>query len=268
MNIIKWIKGKIKQKEVQNLEPDKDFIYDRNYYGDINITESFKFTYMNNYTDKYYEGYHQLTSFLSFTITLKNNIKTILDLINLMNTIIDVKDINRLNYKFISYDINKDSIILYLRGDIKLFDSICSRLYNNIITKYIRNNLFVNGIFKDNGYIETPNEYLDNMINSIKNPDKEIDILFIEDNLPTNKLSPVIGLSINKSCDKISLKDKTPLDLNNRNILYCDLENLSYTEIEYLRNNITYGNKIPKYVHNSITIDGIDLNDVDEIIEN
>ena len=268
MNIIKLIKGIIKKKEMQKLEPDEKFEYDRDYYGEITIIEGFKFTYMNNFTDKFCNKvYKQIISFISCTITLKNNTKTLLDLIKLMNKIIQ-SNINNLNYNIIDYEITKDNIIIYLRGNLDFYYCISNYLFNNIITKYIRNNMLAIEpdplVFME---IETSNEYLENMYNSINNPDKEIDILFIEENIESNKYSPVIGLSIDKNCNKLSLENKNIVVINNRNILYCELNRFTDSELDYLRNNVLYGNKIPTYIHNNITVDEIDFGDVDEIIE-
>ena len=52
MGIKSWIKGKLKQKEMRKLEPDKEFEFEENYYGDTNIIDGFNFLYCNNYTDK------------------------------------------------------------------------------------------------------------------------------------------------------------------------------------------------------------------------
>lgn len=262
MNIIKWIKGKIKQREVKNLIPDKDFEFKQNYYGDINILEGFKFTYCNNYTDRYYHEYKDKISFLSCAITLPNNSKILLDALELMYFhYYYYKITDKYNYNNLYYHIQDEYFTLYLRGNINYYNNLCDLIHNNLITRYIRNNIFI-----DDKPIETPNEFLNNMYNSITNPDKEIDILFIEDNIEYHKIKPVIGLSLHKNCNNINIQDKIVYEINNRNILYCELDRFTEEEIKYIKNTARHGNKLPENIHININVD-IDFDDIDEIIE-
>ena len=160
---------------------------------------------------------------------------------------------------------NKDKINIFFRGNINYYIILCSYIHNNIITKYIRNNLFPNEL-----NINCPNEYLNNVYNSITYPCKEIDILFIEDNIISNffKYKPVIGLSIDKNCDKINIENKNYMYYNDRIIIYCDITKLSNNELQYIINNVNYGNKILNLIHTSITEDNINIDlDIDEIIK-
>lgn len=261
MGIINWIKGKLKQREMRNLLPDEEFQFKENFYGYTNILEGFRFTYCNNYTDKFYTLHKHKTSFISCMITLPNNIKILNDILDFIFLTGYMRLSDRYNYDNILYKKDDEYITVYIRGDINYYENICDIIHNNIITRYIRNNIFV-----EEKPIETPNEYLENMYNSITNPDKEIDILFIEDNIQYHKIKPVIGLSINKNCTKINLDNKITHEMNNRNILYCNIDKFTEEELNYIKNTARHGNKLPESLHISIDTD-IDFDDVDEIIE-
>lgn len=261
MNIFKWIKGKKKQREVRNLIPDKDFEFKQNYYGNTNILEGFKFLYCNNYTDKYCNDHKNKLSFITCAITIPNNQKTLSDTIDLiyLNGYLRFSDLY--DYTNLVYRKDDEYITLYIKGNIDYYDNLCDMIHNNIITKYIRNNIFI-----DESPIETPNEFLENMYNSINNPDKEIDILFIEDNIEYYKIKPVIGLSINKNCERINLENKTVYDINNRKIIYCEIDKFTEEELNYIKKTARHGNKLPESIHLNINIDN-DFNDIDEILE-
>ena len=66
MSLKSWIKGKLKQREMRKLEPDKNFEFDADYYGDSNIIDGFNFIYCNNYTDKLIIGNELEKDVLSF----------------------------------------------------------------------------------------------------------------------------------------------------------------------------------------------------------
>ena len=67
--------------------------------------------------------------------------------------------------------------------------------------------------------------------------------------------------------NRIKLDNKVVYDINNRNILYCSLDNLTEDEINYIKNTARHGNKLPEHVHININTN-IDFDDdVDEIIE-
>lgn len=263
MGIINWIKGKLKQREVRNLLPDEEFQFKENFYGYTNILEGFRFTYCNNYTDKFYYENKNKISFISCMIILPNNTKTLNDILDFIfiNSYFKFSDLY--NYDNIIYKKDDEYITLYIRGDISYYDELCDKVHNNIVSRYIRTNMFS---YLDDTPIETPNEFLENMYNSITNPDKEVDILFIEDNIQYHKIKPVIGLSIKKNIDKINLDNKIYYEMNNRNIVYCSIDKFTEDELEYIKNTARHGNKLPESLHISIDTD-IDFDDVDEIIE-
>lgn len=264
MSIKSFIKGKLKQREVKKLEPDENFEFEKEFYGESNIIEGFNFIYCNNYTDKFYNSKdmdRQFLSYISCVISLPNELKIIKDLVAFSNSIFDNNiPVALFDYRRIHFKITKTNIQLYLRGDYLFYNDICKRIHNNIFTKYIRNNLFIDDIF-----IDTPNEYLNNMYSSITNPSKEIDILFIENNIQCESFKPVIGLSIDQYDSHIKINDKRHFPLNNRNIVYFEIDKLTEDELSYLINNVKYGDKLLELVHKYKTND--DYSDIDEIID-
>ena len=264
MKILNWIKGKIKQREMKNIKPDKDFKFEENYYGDIDNLNGFKIIYSNNY-DKIYHSNQNELSFISSVITIPNNNKTLFDLICLINTLLIpnlIKDENSFcNYNQINIYLSDNLINIFIRGNLQFYNNICNHVHNNIITKYIRNNLFPNESF-----INCPNEFLNNIYNSITNPFKNIDILFIEEDILCKNFKPVIGLSISQDDEIIDLSNKNPLYINGRYIIYSELDNFNEQEIQYIIDNVKNGNKLLNILHKSIDTDDIDLN-IDEIIE-
>lgn len=266
MSILSWLKGKKKQRNMRKLEPDKDFEFKEDYYGIVNEDDiyNFNFIYCNNYTDKLYPSLHKdILSFISCKITVPNTAKVFKDIINFMNYYIneDLSDINAFKYKnfHIEHDYNYTNI--YLRGDLSFYREICDNIHNNIISKYIRNN-----IFPDHIAIETPNEFLDNIYNSIKYPSKPIDILFIENVTNWNYFKPVIGLSIKDDGNYNIPTQCITLSINNRNIVYIEIDKIPKKDLEYLIENVKHGNKLLELVHKSIGNDSI-YSDIDEIIE-
>ena len=264
MSIKSWIKGKMKQREMRKLEPDKNFEFEENYYGEANIIEGFSFIYCNNYTDKFNSTSladleKGCLSFISCVISLPAEIKVIIDLVSFMNNVHEYKFSSVLKYKNIYIKMNTKNIQLFLRGDLNFYKNLCDKIRNNIFTKYIRNNIFPNGMS-----IETPNEYLDKIYNSITNPYKDIDILFIEDNVLCKEFKPIIGLSVNKKYeDKIDKVSWTTS--NNRIIIYLQIDELSDNEISYLIENVKHGDKLINLFHKHLTDN--DYLDIDEVIE-
>ncbi len=262
MSITSFIKGKLKQREIRKLEPQEDFQFEENYYGDINIIDGFSFIYCNNYTSKLYENKDVLKSlsFISCVISLPTEIKVIRDLEYFINN--TREEFSLFRYNNINISINKDKVQLFLRGDIMFYKFICKNIHNNIFTKYIRNNILLEGT-----PIETPNEYLNNIYNSINHPSKDVEILFIELNVQSSDFKPVIGLSIRTNLEKspISLSNKVSFTLNNRKITYCQLDKFDSDELTYLLRNVKHGDKLLKLVHKYITNN--DYSDIDEIIE-
>ena len=263
MSIISFVKGKLKQREVRKLVPDENFEFDKVFYGDTNIIDGFNFIYCNNYTDKFIKSStnKECLSFISCVISLPAEIKTFIDLGNFVNGYIEIEDTYHpiFKYRNIYIVMGTDKIQLYLRGDIQYYNYLCENIHNNIFTRYIRNNIFVDGV-----YIETPNEYLDKMYNSINYPNKEMDILFIEDNTLCKEFSPVIGLSLSNKNNKFDsyIKDNNFIIENNRVIIYKEIDKLSDEEIYYLVNNVKYGDKLLDLLH-----DNNEYSDIDEIIE-
>jgi hypothetical protein len=248
---------------MRKLEPDKDFEFEENYYGESNIIEGFNFIYCNNYTDKLNSSLDDLEkeclSFISCVISLPAEIKVINDLVNFMNTVYEYKFSSIFKYKNIYIKMNPKNIQLFLRGDINFYKSLCDKIHNNIFTKYIRNNIFPNEMS-----IETPNEYLDKLYNSITNPCKDIDILFIEDNILCEEFKPVIGLSVNqKYSDKINRISWTAS--NKRIVIYLQINELSDNEVSYLIENVKHGDKLIELLHKHLTDN--DYLDIDEVIE-
>lgn len=266
MSILSFIKGKLKQREVRKLEPDNNFEFEENYYGDIDILEGFNFVYCNNYTEKLYSDKTVSTNILSFiscVISLPAELKVIKDLEFFINH--THNESTFFNYDNINIKIDKEKIQLLLRGDITFYTCICKKIHNNIFTKYIRNNILLEDI-----PLETPNEYLNNMYNSINNPSKDVDILFIEDNIVSDDFKPVIGLSIRdkqqlKYPIETSITGRNTITLNNRKIMYITLDKLDNEEISYLVENVRHGDKLIKLLHKYITNN--DYSDIDEIIE-
>lgn len=261
MKLKSWLKGKKKQIEIRKLSPDNEFEFEKNYYGVSENINGFKFIYCNNYTDKLYVSNKNILSFLSCIISLPNTTKILQDLINFINTYTYLDIHNNLQYRSTYIVMGTDKIDMYLRGNLHFYSEICNNIHNNIITRYIRNNIFPNELS-----IETPNEFLNNIYNSITNPNKEIDILFIEDNLLCKSFSPVIGLSISKNCDKINIDNYLYSIVNNRYIIYCELKDLIKEDLNYIVNNVKHGNKLLELVHINIEDDDID-SEIDEIIE-
>lgn len=266
MSLLSWLKGKKKQRQMRKLEPDKDFEFKEDYYGITNEDNiyNFKFVYCNNYTDKLYKLlFKDHLSFISCKITLPNTEKVLRDITKFMNYYInsDLSDTITFKYKNFYLEIDYNYINIYLRGDLSFYVEIRDNIHNNIITKFI-----VNNIFPDFIAIETPNEFLGNIYNSINCPSKPIDILFIEDSIECKHFKPVIGLSI-KDDDKYNIpKECQVLSLNNRNIIYIEIDKLSNSELDYIVNNVNHGNKLLELVHKDIGNDDID-SDIDEIIE-
>lgn len=264
MKLFKVIKRKI---ENFRTKPDENFEFEQDYFGKVDVLEGFNFLYCNNYTDKLYNSNKAQLSFISCVITLPKQPKTMIDLIIFFNMYLNNESIcmtNLYRYKNIYVDINHNSkhsqIKIYLRGDLSFYKELCNTIHNNIITKYIRNNIFPNELS-----IDTPNEFLDNIYNSITNPCKEVDILFIEENT-CSQFSPVVGLSIKTNKDYIDLKNKFVIELNNRYITYCEIDKFSEEDLEYLATNVKHGNKILNILHNNITNNDFS-EDMDEIIE-
>ena len=255
MSIKSWIKGKMKQREMRKLKPDKDFEFEENYYGEANIIEGFSFIYCNNYTDKFNSTTladleKGCLSFISCVISLPAEIKVIIDLVSFMNNVHEYKFSSVLKYKNIYIKMNTKNIQLFLRGDLNFYKNLCDK---------IRNNIFPNGMS-----IETPNEYLDKIYNSITNPCIDIDILFIEDNVLCKEFKPIIGLSVNKKYeDKIDKVSWTTS--NNRIIIYLQIDELSDNEISYLIENVKHGDKLINLFHKHLTDN--DYLDIDEVIE-
>jgi hypothetical protein len=222
MSILSWIKGKKKQREMRKLKPDENFEFEKEYYGDTNILEGFNFIYCNNYTDKFCNinsAYKEELSFISCVISLPTELKTLKDLEIFVNNLFAYKyNSNRaFNYNNIYIELGLKEVKLFLRGNLLFYSTICKNIYNNIFTKYIRNNLFPNEF-----PIETPNEFLDKMYNSINYPSKDIDILFIEDKLLCKNFKPVIGLSINPQAKNMQIRDKFGIPVDKRFITYID----------------------------------------------
>ena len=265
MSIVSYIKGKKKQREVRKLEPDINFEFEKEYYGDSNIIDGFNFLYCNNYTEKLINSKEmdklrtEYLSYISCVISLPTEQKVINDLEYFIN---NYDDFSLFNYKNIHIVLGKEKTQLYIRGDISFYSRICNNIHNNIFTKYIRNNLFPDGI-----QIETPNEYLNNMYNSIQNPSKEVDILFIDNNTLFEDYKPIVGLSIKKNLLKnpINLSNKTNIELNNREITYFQIDKLDSEELNYLVANVRHGDKLLELVH-KYKINN-DYSDIDEIIE-
>ena len=259
MGLISWIKGKMKQREVRKLEPDEDFSFEENYYG-TEILEGFKFLYCNNYTHKLYDQEQFELTFISCVISLPKTVKNMEDLIVFLTNYYDRKLYQSFfDYKHIMLKMIDNKINLYLRGDILFYSGLCDIIHNNIITKYIRNNIFPDGL-----PIGVPNEYLNNLYNSINHPSKETDILFIEDNYPRG-LSPIIGLSLSPK-SKMSITDYKYLECNGRHIFYIEIGKLLKSDLIYLMNEVKYCNLLKDIVHKYIDEDDID-SDIDEIIE-
>ena len=266
MSILSWVKGKQKQREVRKLEPDKDFNFEKDYYGDSNIIEGFNFLFCNNYTSKYCDKeYIDIVSFISCVVVLPNEPKVIKDLMILLNHITNRSIYISYDYTNIHLELIEDKIHLYIKGDIEFYSLLCKKVYNNIFTKYIRNNIFTD--LENNIHIETPNEYLDKMYNNIKCPSKDIDILFIEDNIPFEGYQPVIGLSISKSIYEkekaVIAKKIESFEVNNRIIMYIQLDKLTEREINYLIENVKHGDKLINLLHQTNS----NYLDIDEIIE-
>ena len=266
MSIISWLKGKKKQRDMRKLEPDKNFEFKEDYYGitDEDNIYNFKFIYCNNYTDKLYQSlFKDNLSFISCKITLPNKEKALRDITKFMNYYInsDLSDINTFKYKNFYIEMEYNYINIYLRGDLSFYREICDNIHNNIITKFILNN-----IFPDYIAIETPNEFLDNIYNSINCPSKPIDILFIEDIIECKYFKSVIGLSI-KDDDKYNIPTQCQtLSLNNRYIVYIEIDKIPNSDLQYITDNVKYGNKLLELVHKGIGNNNID-SDIDEIIE-
>lgn len=263
MNIISWIKGKKKKREVSKYKKDEDFEFEMKYYGETDLLLGFNFIYCNNYNKIYDNTNKNELSFISCSIILPYNDKNILDLTQFMN-IFYIIETPRLSsdYNNIHIEIEDNKLILFLRGNINLYKEICDNIHNNIITRFIRNS-----IFPDESIIDCPNEFLNNIYNSINHPCKPVDILFIEDKVICRDFQPVIGISINKnmSDELIDLENKETIRFEDRLITYCSIDKLSEGDINYLLNNTRDGNKLLNIIHTSIN-DDIDL-DVDEIIE-
>ena len=266
MGLSKWIKGIKRRIENAKIKPDENFEFEKEYFGNTDTIEGFKFIYCNNYTEKLYSSNKSQLSFLSCVITLPRTEKVLDDLIKFTNLYLhnEIADYNTFKYDHLFIQMRQKLVYIYLRGDLLFYKEICNSIHNNIITKYIRNNIFPNELS-----INTPNEFLDNIYNSITNPNKEIDILFIEDNMECNEFDPVIGLSLYEKCDKIKLdnKNKLCIMLNRRFITYCKLSSLSEDELEYIINNVNHGNKLLKLLHKDIIIKDDDYSYIDEIIE-
>lgn len=267
MGLKSFIKGKLKQREVRKLEPDTDFEFEMNYYGKSNIIEGFNFIYCNNYTEDFSnstEVDRTLLSFISCVVSLPTEQKVLKDLSDFINHILNNSTpISLMEYNNFYVSIGLDNTQLFLRGDYLFYNNICKNIHNNIFTKYIRNN-----IFPDETFIETPNEYLDNMYNSINCPSKEVDILFIENRVQCEGFKPVIGLSINKNINNspINLNAKgrsIPYPINNRMIIYAEIDRFTDEEISYLIDNVKHGDKLIDLLHTTNN----DYSDIDEIIE-
>ena len=266
MKFLNWIKGVLKKREVSKLEPNKDFQFDEYFYFDneTEVKENFSFIYCNNYTDKFIDNEEEQLkySFIHIMIQLPKTNKVLEDLINFTNIYYTKIYSDSVDYDTIITEITDSLVIINLRGNLLSYKEICDKIHNNIITKYIRNNLFPNEL-----PIITPNQFLGNIYNSINYPSKEVDILFIEDKVFANKFSNVIGLSISrgKGIKNFNIDNKKYKIQNNRIIIYTEINRLSKEELDYLINNVKYGNKLLDIIHQSID-DDID-SDIDEIIE-
>lgn len=270
MNILSWLKGKKKQKEVRNYQKDENFSFEEDYYGDINIIDGFKILYCNNY-NKISLTSPEDVSFISFVISIPYNDKSFADIIKFANFMINLNIHTTILYNIIdiifNYTKENKNILIFLRGNLGLYEYICDNLYNNIITKYIRNNIFPNGL-----PINCPIEFENNIINSIDYPSKDIDILFIENNIISKDFKPVIGISISniiyksKTCP-IDYYNKKYIVLNDRIIIITSIDKLTEDELDYIINNVSDGNKLITSIHKNINDDDINIDlDIDEII--
>lgn len=266
--LISWVKGKIKQREIRKREPNKDFQFEENYYGNTDIIDGFKFIYCNNYTkdlfdSKQYKFNH--LEYISCVVSINNSEKSLKDLFEFHNiyieNILEPYMIN-LTYRKIYFEYGLNSCKIFLRGDLLFYMNLCDKIHNNIITRYIRNNIFPNEI-----PIETPNEFLQNKYNSINCPSKEIDILFIEDEF-FNKFNPVVGLSISKNYKDISkyFNINSLYSINDRYIIYTEINKLDNDFLNHVILNVNHGEKLFNISHQSIKNNTED-SDVDEIIE-
>lgn len=269
MKLLSYIKGLLKKREVSKLKPDINFEFDDyTYFDENNIEEKFEIIYSNNYTDNYCKDMQLELSYISSVITLSKTEKTLEDLVTFINTYhnIDLDGVKKFTYNSIHIEIIDELIKIHLRGNLLFYSAICEVIHNNIITKLIRNTIIPNGRL-----ITTPDRFMNNMYNSINYPNKDIDILFIEENNP-KQLNPVIGLSVSKSCTEIDSYyklinvGKQYYTINNRNIVYTEVNNLSEKDLDYIINNVKHGNKLLDIIHKDNIEDDINL-DIDEIIE-
>lgn len=260
MSIISWFKGKLKQREIRNLKPDKDFKFDKYAYGDANIMEGFRFIYCNNFTNQLYEKDLDKLAFISCVIEIPTSIKALIDLVNFFKEINSNNKINLdKNYTNIQTDITETYIKLYLRGNVIFYKALCYYINNNIFTNYINKNIFINNITN----IITPNEFLNSNYGTINHPCKSIDVLFIEDKKECYTFNRVIGLSLSeKGYEELHLTEDNVIykdDNHQRYIVYIELDNIAEDEQYYIINNAYSGNELIKYKQNN--------NDIDEIIE-
>jgi len=256
MKIFSKFKGKKIQKELEK-NKNKDFKFEEYYYGDINIIDGFKILFSNNYTEKLCNKENTNLSILTCKITLLKNNKSLSDIIEFLQLYYSnkISNYNYFKYGNLYIYMTENQIDLYLRGDIKFYIKLCEYIHHNIIIKYIKNNIIINDT-----PIQTPNEYLNTLYNSINNPNKDIDILFIEENNPL-ELSPIIGLSISEKTME-NYTTKIPyLFYNQRYIFYIELNKLSEDQIEYIINNVNYGDKLKDIYYSNIN----DF-DIDEIL--
>lgn len=259
MKILKWLKGIKKKREVMKREPNKDFEFDELNY-DMEILNGFNFLYCNDYTENLYKTNFNIRKNLALMtckITVSQTTKSLLDLLFIISLNFINKKTN-LTYDNIYIEYKEKNVILYLRGDIDFYSNLCET-HNNIITRFIRNNIFPNGEI-----IETPNEFLNNIFNSINYPNKILDILFIENNL-NNPFKPVVGLSFSKAYDSDLDKYFPEIESNiymhnNRYILYIQYDKIPEELLNYIILNVNHGEKLFNLLHQDIE------DDIDEYI--
>lgn len=221
-------------------------------YGNIEMADTFNVAYSNNYIKICKDPkYHVILSLISFEIIINANYEIAMDIIDLYQYITS-NFIEKYNLIELEWSSDYKYITIRLRGNISIFKQMCLSLNHNIFVKYIRNYLFPKNITENNYSVEErfDNEY----IYGLDNPNKDIDILFIEND---NFKDPLIGLSLKNL--PIELQPYHVISYNNRSVVIIPIKKIDITGLDLPER---YNNIISN-IHTNID----PYNDIDEIIE-
>lgn len=241
------------------IEPE-NIEWENKNYGNIEMADVFKVIYSNNYQKICKDTkYHQLLSLISFEIIINTESESLIDFLKFSEIITEttIRE-HKMNYPIMELVWSKDNkyITIKLRGNIAFFKDICLSIRHNIIAKYIRNYLFPKDYISELSTISVEERFENEYIYGLDHPNKDIDILFIEND---NFKNPLIGLSFKDL--PTQLQPYHCITYNDRKVIIVPIKNINLDLM-----NLDIPEKYNTIISNIHTI--IDpYKDIDEIIE-